>query len=111
MTLNSEVLPAPLGPITANNSPGCTSNEASESALTPSKRTETFATESSGADAGAGAFNPLESLLSLIGPTSFRDGAGEQYSCCSLHPRAGQDKTCARSRPATIERRAAPAPL
>src|SRR5579859_234324 len=110
MTLNSEVLPAPLGPMTAKSSPGNTSNETSESALTPSKRTETFATESSGVPVGAGAFTPLDTLLSLISPTSFRDGAGERYSCCALPLRAGQDKTCARSHLAAVGRRAAPAP-
>src|SRR5579859_5052023 len=107
MTLKSEVLPAPLGPMTANSSPGSTSNEASESALTPSKRTEMFDTESSGARVGSGPFAPLDTLLSLISPTSFRDGAGERYSCCALPPRAGQDKTCARSHLAAVGQQAA----
>src|ERR1051326_2086258 len=71
MTLKSEVLPAPLGPMTAKSSPGSTSNETSESALTPSKRTEMFDTESSGARAGSGPFAPLNTLLSLIGPLPF----------------------------------------
>src|SRR6266852_1628416 len=103
MTLKSEVLPAPLGPITANNSPGRTWNETSLSALTPSKRTETFSTES------RGVLDPLETMLSLIGPTSFRDDSGEPRSYgFVLHPRASQDKTCARSRPAGVRQLAAP---
>src|SRR3954466_8475451 len=39
MTLNSVVLPAPLGPITPTTSPGATVSDTSSSAVSPPKRT------------------------------------------------------------------------
>ena len=41
MQLNSDVLPAPLGPITENSSPGRTSKLTSRSAVTPANRSVT----------------------------------------------------------------------
>src|ERR671923_241625 len=52
MQLKIDVLPAPLGPITANSSPGRTSNETASSAVTPPNRSVTSSTASSGS-AGA----------------------------------------------------------
>src|SRR4051812_20661391 len=46
MTLNSVVLPAPLGPITPTTSPGATVSETSSRAIRPPKRTVTPATSS-----------------------------------------------------------------
>src|SRR5215213_4964364 len=48
MQLKIEVLPAPLGPMTANSSPGLTSNDTSSSAVTPPKRSVMSRTASTG---------------------------------------------------------------
>jgi hypothetical protein len=48
MVLNSEVLPAPLGPITAVIEPGCTSKPTPVSAFTPPKASVTPSTCSKG---------------------------------------------------------------
>src|SRR5262245_63209206 len=47
MTLSSEVLPAPFGPIMARISPLRTSKETPATALTPRKASDTFSTASS----------------------------------------------------------------
>src|SRR5690349_20549914 len=49
--LNSVVLPAPFGPISAQISPACKSNETPPTAISPPNRTETSRTDSSGSSA------------------------------------------------------------
>ena len=51
MVLNNEVLPAPLGPITAVIEPGCTSKPTPLSAFTPPKASVSASTRSTGAAA------------------------------------------------------------
>src|SRR4051812_12236882 len=53
MTLSTEVLPAPLGPMMARISPLRTSNDTSRIALMPPNASETFSTDSSASRAAA----------------------------------------------------------
>src|SRR5579864_7803988 len=107
MSLKIEVLPAPLGPITANNSPGCTWNDTSVSALTPAKRTEMSSTESNG-DTAFGWLTVLTvEDTSLISPTSSQadvDGACSYYYVLLLH--AVLNKTCVHSHLARVPQQA-----
>ena len=49
IVLKIDVLPAPFGPMIANNSPGCTSNDTPSIAVTPPKRNVMSSTLSNGA--------------------------------------------------------------
>src|SRR5690348_4338192 len=85
MTLKSEVLPAPLGPMTAKSWPGWTANETSASAVTPAKRTVSPSTASSGAWALVGVrIWAGVAVMSLKRPPPFRPGGAQRGEAAQL---------------------------